>query len=117
VAPCNLWDGRCVRSLDTYFAGGKGVTADFVLKEGELSVLRLDSAFGNYRVFLQRAYAIPMEKQLKGTYLKAKFEVPVQDVLNKVIEHGVAHHASVVYGTYIEPFRIAAKIAGWEVIE
>ena len=34
VAPCNLWDGRCNRSLDTYFAGGKGVTADFVLKMG-----------------------------------------------------------------------------------
>lgn len=117
VAPCNLWDGRCVRSLDTYFAGGKGVTADFVLKEGELSVLRLDSSEGKYRIFLQRARAIPMEKELKGTYLKAKFDVPVKQVLDKVIGKGVAHHASVVYGNYIEPFRIAAKIAGWEVIE
>jgi len=117
VAPCNLWDGRCVRSLDTYFAGGKGVTADFVLKEGELSVLRLDSAEGKYRVFLQSAKAVPMEKELKGTYLKAKFGEPVKRVLDKVIQHGVAHHASVVYGNYIEPFRIAAKIAGWEVIE
>jgi len=117
VAPCNLWDGRCVRSLDTYFAGGKGVTADFVLKEGELSVLRLDSAEGKYRVFLQKARAIPMEKELKGTYLKAKFDEPVRNVLDKVIQHGVAHHASVVYGNYIEPFRIAAKIAGWELIE
>jgi len=117
VAPCNLWDGRCNRSLDTYFAGGKGVTADFVLKEGELSVLRLDSCEGKYRIFIQRARAIPMEKELKGTYLKAKFNEPVRKVLDKVLAHGVAHHASVVYGTYIEPFRIAAKIAGWEVIE
>ncbi len=117
VAPCNLWDGRCIRSLDTYFAGGKGVTADFVLKEGVLSILRLDSADGRYRVFLQTARAIPMDKELKGTYLKAKFEVPVRQVLDRIIENGVAHHASVVYGTYIEPFRIAARIAGWEVIE
>jgi L-fucose isomerase-like protein len=117
VAPCNLWDGRCVRSLDTYFAGGKGVTADFVLKEGDLSILRLDSADGRYRVFLQTARAVPMEKELKGTYLKAKFDVPVRKVLDKIIENGVAHHASVVYGTYVEPFRIAARIAGWEVIE
>ncbi len=33
------------------------------------------------------------------------------------IQHGVAHHASVVYGNYIEPFRIAARIAAWEFIE
>lgn len=117
VAPCNLWDGRCIRSLDTYFAGGKGVTADFVLKEGDLSILRLDSADGRYRVFLQTATAVPMEKLLKGTYLKAKFKVPVRQVLDRVVMTGVAHHASVVYGTYVEPFRIAARIAGWEVIE
>ncbi|MCE1206198.1 MAG: fucose isomerase [Spirochaetia bacterium] len=117
VAPCNLWDGKCNRSLDTYFAGGKGVTADFVLKSGEVSVLRLDSADGKYRVFIQKATAVPMEKELKGTYLKAVFDSPVQEVLAKVVNNGIAHHASVVYGTYLEPFRIAAKIAGWEVIE
>jgi len=117
VAPCNLTDGECNCSLDTYFAGGKGVTADFVLKPGKLSILRLDSADGKYRVFLQEATAIPMKKELKGTYLKAKFSRPVKDVLSLVIDNGIAHHASVVYGTFIEPFRIAAKIAGWEVIE
>ena len=117
VAPCNLWDGACERSLDPYFAGGKGVTADFVLKSGKLSILRLDSADGEYRLFLQEAEAVPMEKELKGTYLKAKFSRPVKDVLSLVIDHGIAHHASVVYGTYVEPFRIAARIAGWEVVE
>lgn len=117
VAPCNLWDGKCVRSLDTYFAGGKGVTADFVLKSGPLSILRLDSVDGKYRVFLDKATAVPMSKDLKGTYLKAVFDRPVREVLQKVIDTGVAHHASVVYGTFLEPFRIAAKLKGWEVLE
>ena len=49
VAPCNLWDGTSRRSLDTYFAGGRGVTADFVLKTGDLSVARIDSARGATR--------------------------------------------------------------------
>lgn len=117
VAPCNLWDGKCVRSLDTYFAGGKGVTADFVLKSGELSICRIDSADGKYRFFLQKAMAIPMNKDLKGTYMKAKFDRHVSEVLSVVVDNGIAHHASVVYGSFIEPFRIAAKIAGWEVYE
>jgi L-fucose isomerase-like protein len=117
VAPCNLWDGCSVRSLDTYFAGGKGVTADFVLKSGDLSIARIDTARGVHRLFLQRAKAIPMEKELKGTYLKAVFDRPVKEVLDLIIKNGVAHHASMVYGEYIEPLKMAAGLLGWEVIE
>lgn len=117
VAPCNLWDGKCVRSLDTYFAGGKGVTADFVLKSGELSVARIDSARGEYRIFLQSCKAVPMEKLLKGTYMKVVFDRPVREVLDLVVNNGFAHHSSVVYGRYLEPFRLFAKIKGWKVTE
>jgi L-fucose isomerase-like protein len=117
VAPCNLWDKKCNMSLDTYFAGGKGVTADFVLKEGDLSILRIDSAGTEYRLFLQEAKSIPMEKLLKGTYMKVVFDEPVKDVLFRLIENGVAHHSSVVYGKYIRPFEILAKIKGWKVIK
>ncbi len=117
VAPCNLWDGRCVRSLDTYFAGGKGVTADFVLKDGNLSIVRLDSVDGKYRLFIQNARVVPMEKLLKGTYMKAKFDKPVADVKDLIVRNGIAHHASVVYGDYLRPLRLAARMAGWEVIE
>jgi len=117
VAPCNLWDGKCIRSLDTYFAGGKGITADFVLKSGEISILRIDYAPGEYRVFLQSAEAIPMEKELKGTYAKVKFKTSIKEVLNKVIYNGIAHHISVVYGDFIQPLEIFAKIKGWEIIK
>jgi len=117
VAPCNLWDGCSVRSLDTYFAGGKGVTADFVLKSGELSIARIDTARGKRRLFLQRARAVPMKKELKGTYMKAEFDRPLKEVLDLVVNNGIAHHASVVYGDFMEPLRIAASILGWEIIE
>ena len=117
VAPCNLWDGKSCRSLDTYFAGGKGVTADFVLKSGELSIARLDTARGKRRLFLQRARAVPMDKELKGTYMKAVFDRPVKEVLDLIIAKGVAHHASVSYGDFMEPLRIAAGLKGWEVVE
>ena len=117
VAACNLWDGKCNRSLDTYFAGGKGVTADFVMKSGEISLLRIDYAPGEYRIFLQKATGIPMEKDLKGTYVKVKFQDNIREVLNKIIQNGIAHHISVVYGDFIKPFEIFAKIKGWNVIK
>lgn len=117
VAPCNLWDGKCERSLDTYFAGGKGVTADFVMKSGEVMVLRIDSAAGKQRIFMQKGTGIPMEKLLRGTYVKVRFENHIKDVLDKVVYTGVAHHLSLVYGDYTKPFEIFAKIKGWEVIK
>ena len=117
VAACNLWDGKCNRSLDTYFAGGKGVTADFVMKSGEISMLRVDYAPGEYRIFLQKAEGIPMEKNLKGTYVKVKFQDHVKKVLDKIIHNGIAHHISVVYGDFIKPLEIYAKIKGWNVIK
>lgn len=116
VAPCNLWDGICTRSLDTYFAGGKGVTAGFVMKPGRVSLLRIDSAGSEYRIFLQPATGVPMTKDLKGTYLKVHFDAPVREVLDTVVYNGIAHHLSMVYGEYLRPFEILAKLNGWRVI-
>jgi L-fucose isomerase-like protein len=117
VAPCNLWDGQSVRSLDTYFAGGRGVTADFVLKEGDISILRFDSVDGEYRLFLGKAKGVPMTKDLKGTYLKVVFDEPVREVFNRAVYNGIAHHASMVYGEYIRPLEIFAHIKNWRVIQ
>jgi L-fucose isomerase-like protein len=116
VAACNLWDGTCVRSLDSYFAGGKGITADFVLKPGKLSLMRIDSAGQEFRIFLQKGEGLPMEKELKGTYLKTRFKDNVRVVLNKIISNGIAHHIPMVFGDFIRPFEILAKIKNWKII-
>ena len=117
VAPYGLWDGKCVRSLDTYFAGGKGVTADFVLKSGEVTIIRIDSARGKTRVFLQKGEALPMEKSLRGTYAKVRFNRNIKDLLEIVAATGVAHHVAMVYGDYISIFKKYAKLQGFEIIE
>lgn len=117
VAPCSLWDGTCTRSLDTYFAGGKGVTADFVLKSGPVSIARIDYGGRAYRIFLQRATGVPMDKDLKGTYMKVTFAGGVRKVLDTVVTNGIAHHVSVAYGDHIRPFEILAKLLGWTVVQ
>jgi len=116
VAPCNLWDGRCEISLDSYHAGGKGVTAGFVLKEGALSLLRLDSAGRERRLFSREGLALPMEKELKGTYARVKFDGGVKALLEQVIYNGIAHHVSVAYGSYSRPLEIMARIKNWDLI-
>ena len=117
VAPCSLWDKKCVRSLDTYFAGGKGVTAGFVLKEGDFSIFRIDTARGKTRLFYEEGTALPMEKLLTGTFAKVKFTHSVKDVLDKVVNNGIAHHVIMGYIRYKEVVKILAKLMNWEVIE
>ncbi len=116
VAPCNLWDKKSVCSLDTYFAGGKGVTADFVMKTGAVNFVRFDSARGNTRIFLASGEAVYMEKLLKGTYAKVIFEQTIKELLETVTTTGVAHHLAMVYGEYRETFKLFAKMINWEVI-
>lgn len=116
VAPCNLWDGKCTRSLDTYFAGGRGVTADFVMKSGKVNVFRIDSARGKTRLYMASGEAIPMEKELRGTYAKVRFDKHVKELVDQVAYTGVAHHVAMVYGDFRKPFEIFAKLMGWEII-
>jgi L-fucose isomerase-like protein len=58
-----------------------------------------------------------MTKELKGTYAKVIFEDNIRNVLDKIIENGIAHHISVVYGDFIKSLEIFAKIKGWKVIK
>lgn len=117
VAPANLWDGKSERTLDTYFAGGKGVTAGFVMKQGHVNLLRIDTARGNTRMFLAAGESIPMEKQLCGTYTKVKFEQSTKELLDSVMKTGVAHHLAMLYGEYRDVLRIVAKMMKFEIIE
>lgn len=117
VAPCNLWDGVCNRSLETYFAGGKGVTADFVLKSGKMSILRIDTARGKTRVFYEEGEAFPMEKKLSGTYAKVVFRHPIDKVIDTVVYTGLAHHVIMGYVQYQKAILDLARIKGWEVID
>ncbi len=116
VAPCGLRDGACTPTLDTYFAGGKGITAGFVLKEGPIHMARLDSINGKYRLFQEKGSAVSMEKQLTGTYARCKFEHTMQDVLDKVIYSGIAHHFSMAYGDFAQAFSLFARLKNIEVL-
>ncbi len=116
VAPCTLTDGKCKCTLDSYHAGGKGVTAGFVMKCGEINMARLDSVNGKFRLFMEKGTSLPMDKVLSGTYAKVRFATPMNILLDRVIYSGVAHHVSMVYGDYSSAFKIFARLTKTEEI-
>lgn len=116
VAPRSLCAADCTPTLDTYFAGGKGVTAGFVMKCGRVELARLDSVNGKYRLYLEKGEAVPMQKLLTGTYAKVRFDRPASEVTDRVILNGLAHHVSMVYGDHGRAFEIFAKLTDTEMI-
>lgn len=116
VAPYTLWDGVSERSLSNYRDGGKGMTADFVMKNGVVTFMRIDTANGETRVFAEKGTVIPMEKDLRGTYCKVKFEKSSRELIDIVTSTGVAHHVSMIYGDYIEAIKKFATIMGFRFI-
>jgi len=117
VAAHGLWDGKSARTLDTYFAGGRGVTAGFVLRPGALTVARIDTARGETRLFIQKGEALPTEKALTGTYVRARFERSAEELLQLVTQTGVAHHVALLYGDHSAVLKCFARVMGYRVIE
>lgn len=113
VAPHTLWDGRSERTLDTYFAGGKGVTVGFVLKPGPVTIARIDYIKG-WSLFLAKGEAIETEKLLKGTYVKVKVSDPI-GLVESLVQKGFAHHVVMAYGDWYEDFLELASMKGWKV--
>ena len=58
-----------------------------------------------------------MEKLLTGTFAKVKFAHSVKDVLDEVVNNGIAHHVIMGYIRYKEVVKILAKLMNWDVIE
>ncbi|WP_296905609.1 fucose isomerase [Thermotoga sp.] len=115
VAPHNLWDGKSKKSLETYFAGGKGVTTDFVLKPGHVTIARVDYTEGKWTLFVTEGEAIPTDQELKGTYVRVKVKDPLK-VVNTVVENGLPHHVVIGYGSFAKSLVGFSKMRGWRVI-
>jgi len=116
VAAGSLADVNSPKRMDTYFAGGKGVTTDFVMKTGAVTMFLIDTARGKTRVFLEKGTAMPMENALRGTYAKVRFTKPVREVFANVAANGVAHHVAMAYGDFENAFRKFVGLMGYEII-
>lgn len=106
----HFWHGGCAaaelaaepgqRALHSHFAGGKGITAGFTLRPGRVTVFRISSLNGTYRLFVEGGEALATEPLVKGALMKLRFDRPVDQILDLIVEHGIEHHYCVIYGDY-----------------
>lgn len=76
----------------------KGVTNDFSLKKGRVTLAKLDQdADGNYRMLIAPGTAIDTEPFIRGNPLTIKFDDPVPKLIGTIMKKGFEHHYAVIH--------------------
>lgn len=97
--------------------GVKGVTCEFPLQEGTVTLMRLSETLENgYRLFVASGEALKTEQLLKGNPLQIKFNDDMEEMLKTIIEKGIEHHYVMVYGDISEELKLFAKFTDIEII-
>ena len=97
VAPIELAaPGAAVRFGSEF--SGVGMNLEFSLKPGRITVARLGMLHGRYRLLVTTGEALPTELLAKGTMALIRFDPPVKQLVDTIINGGWEHHVSMVYG-------------------
>ena len=76
----------------------KGVTNDFSLKGGRVTLAKLDQDVdGNYRMLIAPGTAIDTEPFIRGNPLTIRFDDPVPKLIDTILKKGFEHHYAVIH--------------------
>jgi len=99
--------------------GVKGVTCEFPLKPGSVTILRIgENCDGSaYRLLTISGEGLETEQVLKGNPLKVKFNRPARELAEKLIENGFEHHYILCHGDITKELQLFTKLLNLELIE
>ncbi|KUO48898.1 MAG: hypothetical protein APF76_09625 [Desulfitibacter sp. BRH_c19] len=116
--------GACsLARKDTKIEAGKhtnrkvGLTFEFGLKSGRVTVCRLGKSRNGYRLFVMTGDALDEPKKFYGTSVVVKTDNDVSHIIEGSIKQGWEPHFSVVYGDIKEELKMLASLLNIEVVE
>jgi L-fucose isomerase-like protein len=71
---------------------------EFPLRPGRVTVARLSEADGDYRLIVGRGEMVRAPLSFSGTSGVLRFDRPVDEVLDVILDKGLEHHLSLTYG-------------------
>jgi len=107
AAPCQLCKPGCheeLRCSSTVDGGGvKGVTGEFPLKPGRVTLARLgEKRDGDgFRMLIATGEAIDTDLFVRGNPLKIRFDAGCDKVRETIINEGWEHHYVLTYGDFV----------------
>lgn len=76
----------------------KGVTNDFSLKAGRVTVAKLDQDVdGHFRMLIAPGTALDTEPFIRGNPLRIHFDMPVSKLIDTIMMKGFEHHYTVIH--------------------
>jgi len=105
VLTCHWLFGRIIS------AEGCWGTAESRLKPGIVTICRLVEYDGEFKMFITKGEALDENVPFHGSVVWIRIN-DLDKVYRTLIEEGFVHHASVIYGDYVEPIAQACKLLG-----
>jgi len=96
---------------------GVGMNLEFALKPGRVTIARLGTLNGRYRMLVMGGEAVETPLLVRGTMAKIRFDVPGRQVLDTILLGGWEHHVTMVYGDYREALAQVARQLGIELVQ
>ena len=75
----------------------KGLTNEFSLKAGPVTLAQLDEDGDGYRMLIAKGTALDTEPFIRGNPLNVKFDCPVNRLIGTIMKDGFKHHYSLVH--------------------
>lgn len=116
-AAISLMDPEDGISINNHPLAGQGTAFYGALKSGPVTVARYCNIGGVYKLFLLRGEAVKTKRNTKGVMTNVKIKAPVRQVIEKVIDEGIAHHYSLVWADVADQMIAVSRLLGIEVIE
>jgi len=97
AAPLSLADKSADKKLCFHQNLQAGITVEFPLKPGVVTLSRLDTLNSTYRMFIAKGKALKTPMLIRGNLSNVKFESNIKEILGTLISKGFPHHYAMVY--------------------
>ena len=90
---------------------------EFPLKPGLVTIARLNRHAGKLRLVLGRGEMLDTSAPFSGTSGLLRLEKPTSQFFDVLMQQGLEHHISLVYGDYLAELRAFARLASLPVLQ
>ena len=84
--------------LEKHSIGTGSATLEFPLRSGRVTVTRLGPIETGYRLLILSGEAVKTPMLLRGNNILVNTELPVRQVIGRIIDKGIEHHYALAYG-------------------
>ncbi|MGQ9683689.1 MAG: L-fucose/L-arabinose isomerase family protein [Anaerolineae bacterium] len=112
AAPASLAARKQDVALERHSIGTGIATIEFPLRAGRVTFTRLGPVDDGYRLLIVTGEALLTGMPLRGNNILVRTDLPVRQVVERIIQRGVEHHYALVYGDLYDDLLELCQWAG-----